>query len=193
MDDDRRRWDRRYTDALGTGAGGSGVVEPAAPEVLAQVQSLTARLPATGRALDVACGPGSVTLWLAARGLEVVALDVSPVAIDLLGRAALTAGLDVRIEARVADLDLGIPEDLVDLDLIVCQRFRDASLYAVMVDRLRSGGVAMVTVLSVAGADDPGPFHAPPGELLAAFTNDRCEVVHHREGDGLASIVVQKR
>jgi SAM-dependent methyltransferase len=193
MDDDRQRWDRRYTDALGDGAAGSGVVEPAAPEVLAQVQSLTDRVPATGRALDVACGPGSVTLWLAGRGLNVVALDVSPVAIGLLGRTARAAGLDVRIEARVADLDLGIPDDLVDLDLIVCQRFRDPSLYAVMVDRLRSGGVAMVTVLSMVGADDPGPFHAPRGELLAAFTPDRCEIVHHREGGGLASIVVQKR
>jgi SAM-dependent methyltransferase len=193
MDDDRQRWDRRYTDAVGDGAAGSGVVEPAAPEVLAQVQGLTDRLPATGRALDVACGPGSVTLWLASRGLDVVALDVSPVAIGLLGQAARTADLAVRIEARVADLDLGIPDDLVDLDLIVCQRFRDPSLYAVMVDRLRSGGVAMVTVLSTVGADAPGPFHALRGELLAAFTNDRCEVVHHREGDGIASIVAQKR
>lgn len=193
MDDDRRRWDRRYQEAADGGAPGSTAVVPAAPDALTWVPGLVDRLPAAGQALDMACGPGSVTLWLAARGLDVVGLDVSPVAIDLLRRAAHANSLDGRVEARVTDLDLGIPGDLVELDLIVCQRFRKPALYPVMLDRLRKGGIALATVLSAVGTDDPGPFHAPRGELLAAFTTDICDIVHHRERDGLASIVLQRR
>lgn len=193
MDGDRLRWDRRHQQAVVDGARGSSGVEPSAPDVLAWVPDLADAIPLDGRALDLACGTGPVTLWLAARGLTVVGLDVSPVAIDLLRRAADANGLDGRIDARVVDLDLGLPDDLVDLDLIVCQRFRDTALYPVILDRLRKGGSAVVTVLSAVEADDPGPFHAPRGELRAAFTNDRCDIVHHREGDGLATIVVHRR
>jgi SAM-dependent methyltransferase len=193
MDDDRLRWDRRYRQAVDADVSGASGVQPTAPDVLALVPDLIDDIPRDGRALDVACGTGSVTLWLAARGLTVAGLDVSPVAIDLLRTAADANDIDDRIDARVADLDLGIPDDLVELDLIVCQRFRDPALYPVMLDRLRHGGLALVTVLSAVGAGDPGPFHAPAGELLAAFTNDRCEIVHHRERNGLASIALRRR
>jgi SAM-dependent methyltransferase len=192
MEDDRLRWDRRYEEAFDDGRGGSTGVEPTAPETIVWFPDLADRLPAAGRALDLACGPGSVTLWLAARGLDVVGLDVSPVAIDLLRRAAHANRLDGRVDARVADLDLGIPDDLVELDLIVCQRFRDPALYPVLLDRLRTGGIALVTVLSAVGVDEPGPFHAPAGELLAAFTDDRCDIVHHREANGLALIALRR-
>jgi SAM-dependent methyltransferase len=193
VDDDRQRWDRRYQHAVDERGPGSTAVEPTAPDVLAWFPDLVDRLPGAGRALDLACGPGSVALWLAARGFSVVGLDVSPIAIGLLRDAAGVSGLDGRIDAVVADLDLGIPDDLVDFDLIVCQRFRDPSLYPVMVERLRTGGMSFVTVLSAVGSDDPGAFHAPRGELLAAFTNDTCDIVHHREGNGLASIVLRRR
>jgi len=48
-------------------------------------------LPAPGRALDVACGRGTVAVWLARRGFGVDAVDVSPV--GLAAGAALAASL----------------------------------------------------------------------------------------------------
>ena len=183
MQDDAGQWDERYDGVTG--------VAPRAPEVVARWPELEARLPRAGRCVDVACGTGGVTLWLADRGLEVVALDVSGVAIGLLRRAASTTSSH-HIDARVVDLDGGLPDDLVDLDLIVCQRFRDPSLYASFIDRLDHGGLAFVTVLSAVGAAEPGPFHAPAGELRTAFARDRCEILREFEADGVAHAVVRR-
>jgi len=49
-------------------------------------------------------------------------------------------------------------------------------------------------VLSSVGADDPGPFHAPASELSIAFgADERCEILHQFEGDGVADVVVRRR
>ncbi len=183
--DDGRRWDERYATTTHVAA--------KSPEAIQRWPDVTSLLPQRGRCLDVACGPGAITLWLAERGLNVTALDASRVAIDVLENAARAAELTARVDARVVDLDHGLPEDLDDLALIVCQRFRDTALLATMIDRLCLGGVAIVTVLSQVGADCPGPFHAVPGELRATFTNERCEIVHDDEGEGVAHIVVRRR
>ena len=187
MRDDGRRWDERYRTTT--------LVEPHQPEALQHWPHLAPQLPVAGRVLDIASGPGSVALWAAERGFDVVALDASTVAIALLERTAEDLGgsgrLDGRIDARVVDLDDGLPADIVDVDLIVCQRFRDPALTTVIIDRLSVGGFAVVTVLSAVGAERPGDFHAPPGALSTEFgSDDRCEIVHHHEGDGVAHIVV---
>lgn len=147
----------------------------------------------SGRCLDIASGTGAVSLWLAQRGLEVTALDVSDIAIARLDAAATTSGLSENIDARTVDLDQGLPGDVHDLDLVVCQRFRDPALYGPIVDRLRTGGLAVVTVLSRVGADEPGPFHASAGELSIAFgADERCEILKQFEGNGVAHVVVRR-
>lgn len=186
MHEDARRWNERY--AAGPAP------SPRAPEVLDRWTELASLLPASGRCVDIASGTGAVTLWLVQQGLEVTALDVSDVAIGRLEAAAAASGLSGRIDARTADLDQGLPVDLDDLDLVVCQRFRDPRLYRAIVDRLRAGGLAVVTVLSSVGADDPGPFHAAAGELSMAFgADERCEILYQFEGDGVAHVVVRRR
>ena len=183
---DGPRWNERYATTSVTTA------QP--PEALAEWPSLASQLPTAGRCVDIASGPGTVTLWLAERGLEVTALDVSSAAIELLRAASGAAGVADCVDARTIDLDDGLPEDLCDLDLIVCQRFRDPRLYAPMVERLAPGGLAIVTVLSRVGTTEPGPFHAPASELSTAFgADERCEVVHHTEGEGVAHVVVRRR
>jgi SAM-dependent methyltransferase len=53
-----------------------------------------------GRALEVGCGTGTNALWLAARGFDVVGVDVAPLAIDRasakLGDAASACRFEVR-------------------------------------------------------------------------------------------------
>lgn len=185
MRDDKRRWDERHATTS---------VEARIPEAIERWPDVASLLPSTGRCLDMASGPGAVTLWLAERGLDVTAVDISAVAIDLLEAAASGAGTVEHISARAVDLDDGLPDDLRDFDLIVCQRFRDPALYPVIIDRLRSGGVAIVTVLSTVGSTDPGSFHAAPGELVEALRNDeRCEILHHHEGAGICDVVARRR
>ena len=182
--DDAARWNARYLDA--------DAPMPRPPDALVERADLASLLPTTGTALDVACGLGAQTLWLAERGLRVVALDVSPVAIAAIADAAAAAGLADRVAAAVVDLDAGLPTEPATVDVLVCQRFRQPALYAEFLERLAPGGVGIVTVLCEVGADSPGTFHAPPGELAAAFDGPGIEVLHHDERDGQATIVFRR-
>lgn len=195
--EDAQRWDARYADP------GPDVI-PAPPDAITAA-GLVDRVPTSGRALDVACGRGAQTVWMAQRGLDVTAIDASPAAIRYLTTHAqsidrrLDRHLDDRvhfahrIDARVHDLDDGLPDDATDLDVIVCQRFRDPSLFPQFVERLAPGGLLIVTVLSRTGASSSGPFHAPPGELRTAFTRDDCTILHHTEADGQESVIARRR
>ncbi|MDT7572998.1 MAG: hypothetical protein QOE05_3172 [Actinomycetota bacterium] len=78
-------WDERYAEAERVWSGrpnGALVVE---------VEGLT-----PGRALDVGCGEGADAIWLALRGWDVTALDVSGVALERARAAARDAGADVK-------------------------------------------------------------------------------------------------
>ncbi len=185
MQDDAARWDDRYRF--------SAPAQPRPPLVLDAHPELLGLVPGSGIAIDVACGLGHQALWLAERGFHVVALDVSSVAIEHLGLDARALGLGDAIDARVTDLDAGLPEDPARADVIVCQRFRQPALYPQIVDRLAVGGLAIVTVLSIVGADSPGPFHAPAGELTTAFADANIDLLHTDEGDGAATVVFRRR
>jgi SAM-dependent methyltransferase len=185
MHDDASRWDERYRD--------TDPVNPAAPEPLGERADLRALIPTAGTAIDIACGLGAQALWLAERGLQVTALDVSPVAIDRVRAAAGSAGLADRLDARVVDLDDGLPDDAGPADVIVCQRFRHPQLYPAIVERLAPGGIAIVTVLSEVGLDQAsGPFHAPAGELAAAFSGDHIDILYSDEANGQATMMLRR-
>ncbi len=180
--EDAHRWNARYAD--------HSVAEPSPPDALTTA-GLIDVAGHSGRALDVACGAGGQTVWLAQRGLDVVAVDASDAAVGLTRAAAAAGGVEDRVDARVLDLDAGVPLELGDFDVIVCQRFRGIDLYDAFVTRLTVGGIAVVTVLSETGAASPGPFHAPSGELLHAFTRPDAEILFHSESAGQESIIVR--
>jgi SAM-dependent methyltransferase len=190
MDEDRVRWNERYAER----AAQRILASPQAPEALALLDSNDLdRLPTSGLALDIACGTGSQSLWLAQRGLDVIALDVSPTAIELTASAATIHDLTDRIDARVHDLDAGLPDDVADASIVVCQRFRGRGLYSQIATALRHDGVAIITVLSAVGlAGEPGEFHAPAGELVNAFTTPGIRILASSEGTGVASIVFRR-
>jgi SAM-dependent methyltransferase len=149
--------------------------------------------PDHGLCLDVACGLGEQSLWAAERGFDVIALDVSPLAITALQAAAEDRHLTDRIDARVVDLDDGLSADLDgQFALVICQRFRDPRLYPSLVGAAIPGGLVVVTVLSRVGATSPGPFHAPPGELESAFRALPVDIVHHAERGGEATIAARR-
>mgnify|MGYP000002472352 CR=1 FL=1 len=179
---DGRRWDDRYSSSDVVTAG-------TPPDALADA-GLADIVPVTGRSLDVACGLGAQSIWLAERGLSVVAVDVSVEAIRRLDSAAQRMDCSDRVDARLFDLDGGLPDG--PFDVIVCQRFRAVDLYDAFVERLAPGALLVVTVLSVVGADRPGEFHAPHGELTAAFTRPGLEVLFDSESNGHASLVARR-
>ncbi len=176
--DDRQRWNERYRDA-GT------LPTPAAPAGVADVIPL---LPMKGRALDVACGAGAGSVWLAMQGLAVVGIDGSDVAIDHATRLAAAHDVEDRCRFEVSDLDAGLPPG-PKVGLVMCHLFSARALDEAMVSRLDPNGVLAITVLSEVGSG-PGPFRARPGELLDRFgLFDQMEIVHHRELSGMATLV----
>jgi 2-polyprenyl-3-methyl-5-hydroxy-6-metoxy-1,4-benzoquinol methylase len=96
----REEWDRRYAEVENLWA--------ARPNrfLVAEVSSLT-----PGRSLDLACGEGQNSIWLASLGWEATGVDFSPVAID-------------KARAR-ADTD-GVQADFVCADLLVYEPAAEA-------------------------------------------------------------------
>ncbi len=132
-----------------------------------------------GAALDLACGTGRNTLYLAAKGWTVTALDGSTTAIELLRLSALARGLEVRSDT--ADLTAAgfmLPSEAFDLLVIAFYLQRD--LFAKAKLSTRPGGL----VLAIAHTPDPGEKwtekRAAPGELRGLFSD--WEILHDYEG-----------
>jgi SAM-dependent methyltransferase len=177
--EDRRRWDERY---VGSEPAPVGAVEP--PGVLAAYAEV---FPTTGQGLDLACGQGLGTVWLARRGLQVLGLDVSPVAIGQARDLARRTGVGDRCRFDVVDLDDGLPAG-PPFDVILCHKFRDRRLDQAIIERLAPGGLLAIVVLSEVDAA-PGPFRAAPGELPAAFAE--LDPVAAGEGQGCAWLLAR--
>jgi SAM-dependent methyltransferase len=177
--EDRHRWDERYASqppALVDAVGPPGLFAAHADAV-----------PVSGKALDLACGRGLGSVWLARRGLDVLGLDISAVAIDQARELARRSGVDGRCRFEVVDLDGGLPPG-APVDVIVCHKFRDRRLDRAIIERLAPGGLLAMAVLSEVGAS-PGPFRAATGELPAAFAE--LELVAAGEGGGHAWLLAR--
>lgn len=182
--DDRERWDARYRAEAAS--------ERAAP---AWLDALDEELPRTGRALDVAAGSGRIALWAARRGLDVTAVDVSPVGLALAEEAARAAGLaltTIAIDLEEAPLPDG------PFSLIACFHYRQLELWPRMIARLDRGGVIVSEILTARNLER----HAHPSRRWLAEPNEllRCaaglEIVSYREGwldDRSAARIVARR
>lgn len=101
-------WDERYSSAEQVWSG--------APN--AQLVAEASDVP-PGRALDVGCGEGADSLWLAGRGWRVTGADLSPVALARAAAAGHRAGADVagRLMWQHADL-VADPPPPASFDLV---------------------------------------------------------------------------
>jgi 2-polyprenyl-3-methyl-5-hydroxy-6-metoxy-1,4-benzoquinol methylase len=180
-EEDRLRWDIRHSadDHL------SDQLDVSIPADFAPFERL---FPRSGLALDLACGRGAISVWLATLGLEVYGIDVSTVALGRARDLAASHKVSDRCRFQSMDLDGGLP-DSPPADVIVCHLFRDPRLYRPIIERLKAGGLLAAAVLSEVGAQ-PGPFRAGPGELKAAFA--QLSVVGCGEGEGRAWLLARK-
>lgn len=161
-------WDERYRSADALWSGNANAV------VVAETSDLS-----PGRALDVGCGEGGDALWLAARGWEVLGVDVSQVALDrAAGHARAAAELSGRCTWERHDL-LGWRPPEARYDLVSVPFFHLPSavrtpVYAGLAAAVAPGGTLLVVAHSVL---DLGVVSRPPepdlfctaDELAAAF------------------------
>lgn len=72
-----------------------------------------------GRALDLGCGEGADSVWLAENGWQVVGVDISDTALQRAGRAAGQRGVAERVQFLQCDLSAEFPDG--DFDLVSAQ------------------------------------------------------------------------
>jgi SAM-dependent methyltransferase len=103
---------------------------------------------APGRALDLGCGEGADAVWLAERGWDVVAVDVSETALGRARAAANSRGVADRIEFRQIDLSDGFPDGTFDLVssqfLHSTVRLERPEILANSAQAVRSGGLLVI-------------------------------------------------
>jgi SAM-dependent methyltransferase len=136
---DQAFWDERYgsTDALWSGNPN--------PQLLSEASDL-----GPGRALDVGCGEGADAIWLAERGWQVTALDISTVALERGAARAMEAGAEVaeRITWLHADLASWIPGaesfDLVSIQFMHLPKDQREPLYRRLAESVAPGGTLLI-------------------------------------------------
>lgn len=168
---ERGRWDERYRSA-----------EASFPDWAAPlVREAVSLLHPPGLALDLACGLGRHALFLGERGFQVVAVDLSRVALDRLARRARDRGLPVwPVQADLGTFDL--PHR--SFDLVVNTHFLERVLFPVIRRALKQGGYVVFATFTVDeierfGRDLPRRFLLEKGELIRKF--GRFEIVKYEE------------
>ena len=112
-----------------------------------------------GRALDVACGEGADTIWMALHGWDATGIDVSPTAIERARAASEAAGADAVFVAA----DLSTWEEADRYDLVTASFLHSpAALDRISALRSSAGHVAPGGRLLVVSHAGP-PSWAPPG------------------------------
>jgi len=132
---------------------------------------------ATGRqALDIACGMGRNSKYLASLGFEVDALDISSTAINAL------KGIP-HIHPREIDFDhYELPENRYDL--IICTYFLKRELFGHITKALVEGGVFLFETFLYHPENEKAPsnrlFLLNEGELESTFEHE-YQILHLRE------------
>ena len=176
----REFWEQRYLSNLSVWSGNPNT------HLISEAADLT-----PGTALDVGAGEGADALWLAERGWQVTATDISTVALDRGASHAREAGTEVaaRIDWLQADLTTWVPQPMT-YDLVSAQFMhlpkpqRDA-----MVVRLARSVAAGGTLLVVGHhpSDLLTTIPRPPMPELFFTAADIADTLNPEEWDILVS------
>ena len=169
---DRNKWDQRYRE-------GAYASRDYPSEFLKQRLLHLKR----GKALDLACGAGRNSIFLAQNGFLVDAVDVSSVGLEKARKRAETLG--VSINWLNQDLLDGWKLPSESYSLIIMFRFVALELLPVLPEILERGGSLIIEEhLQWKGEAVSGPtnenFRVPPGELARIV--DGLKVVYEYEG-----------
>lgn len=163
--DEAKRWDERYDKGM--------YVYGKEPVVFLEQQ--IDRL-GSGKALVLAAGEGRNAVYLAQKGFDVVAVDISAKGLEKCSVLAQERGVEVEtVVADLNDFDLGREQ----YDLITLFYYYQPDLYPRIMDALKEGGHFVLQLFSI---DHPetnrfGPRNpdmlVKPNDLLTHFGTNR--------------------
>jgi len=183
MESDRIKWDERY--------GGEEYLFSLTPSrFLARTVELVCTLVPGRRALDLACGEGRNSIYLAQKGFEVTAVDISERGLERGRRRAAQLGLAV--DFIHADLEAWRPQGIYHL--IANFNFLMRPLIPCMVACLAPGGmVVMETILDAPGLEGNHnkDYLLQPGELERLFSGLGGRILLYEEDSSVESPVAR--
>lgn len=184
LKNDREKWNLRHSKETGT--------LPAPDEFLVNHEEILK----SGRALDVACGRGGNSIFLAERGYGIDAVDVSFQALFPLQAEAVRRGLDIR--CVVADLDCyPLPRDLYDL--VIVFYFFSKPLMRSIRDALKDGGLIFYATFNerhTSVRPEFNPAYLVPPDGLCDYFCDFDILVHETaagENENVSRLIGRKR
>jgi tellurite methyltransferase len=170
--DDQSRWNRLHAERRGGG-------EPS--RFLQEIIDSGHWTIAPGKALDVACGKGRNALFLASRGFQVTAIDISPVGLEHGRERGKANSLSITWQqADLEDLQVAAGE----YDLIVNINYLQRSLMPRLKGALKPGGHVIFDTYLIdqraVGHPKNQDYLFDHNELLDQFRDFR--VLLYREG-----------
>ena len=131
-------------------------------------------LPSSGLALDAGAGVGKDSVYLAQRGLRVIALDISEVGLRLLHQRAKQHGLSI----APAVCNLAAPYlPPSTFDLIINFNFLERATLPMFHQSLKLGGILVFSTFVQPTPNHPSKsFFLKPNELKSAFAD--FELLH---------------
>lgn len=124
------------------------------------------------RVLDLGCGIGRHSIFLASLGYDVVAVDLSAYAISTVDAEAKKRGLDSKIQFLKSDM-IDLPDNMGEFDCILTFHTIYHTDYSGLkrtiswiTDNLRKGGGLYVTFLS----KNPSPLNSEKYEVIDEYT-----------------------
>ena len=173
MDTDRAKWNQRFSSE------DSYLGDRPSPFLVQEIERVK-RLAPGSTALDIACGEGRNSIYLALQGFRVTAMDISDVGIAKGKKRAEEAG--VIVDFRQVDLDVYKITD--NFDLIINFNFLLRPLIIEEVKSLNAGGLLLFdTILEspqLLASHNP-TYLLRHGELRRIFEGFDGEILHAEE------------
>jgi SAM-dependent methyltransferase len=182
MIEDKIRWNKRFVD----------MPQPQHPTAILERHLNVAN---KGQALDIACGLGRNTHFLADNGFKVDALDFSDYALSQLKDSQNIDKIEVDLDSYILEKNR--------YDLIINANFLNRRFFPQIKEALKKDGVLFFETFIIAHGDFDNPknpeYLLRKNELLHAFIG--LDIIYYEERDGVnilgektrvASLVAQK-
>ena len=183
MIEDKERWNKRHVEKPMRKN-----IEPILEQYIDEAK--------VGNALDIACGIGRNTHFLAQKGFVVDAVDLSDYALSEIKNMATINKIEADLDTYNLDVD--------KYDLVVNINYLNRRLFPQIKESLKTGGIVVFETFIVAHGDFSQPanpeFLLRTNELLHAFIGldiiyyeERMDINLRGEKTKVASLVARKR
>ena len=135
------------------------------------------------QALDLACGSGRNSIFLAECGFDIDALDIAQIAIETLDAEAQKKNLHSKINTYLVDLDIyEIKKD--KYDIIIMANFLDRKIIESAKDALKKDGILFVETYMISDINKKKQSNSKyllKNQELKNMLNNSWQILHYDE------------